>query len=357
MFFSCYIMSVDSLNILCLITGHMQLSRCEGENEMAEQNLTIGTGPVRSTSAKNASVRARLWRDRYTYLLLVPAASFTLLFAYAPIYGLILAFKDYSFRGGIFGSPWAKNYGFYWFIRMFKDPEFLHVLGNTITISVSKIVISTFACILFALLLNEVRNGVYKKTLQSVMYLPYFLSWVIMASIIYTLFTSSGGVMNRLLQDLNGGEKIQIISNPEYFRAEIYISMIWKNVGFGSIIYLASIAGVNQELYESAIIDGANRLQRAWYITLPSIKSVIVLLLILDVAGIMNAGFDQIFNLYSPMVFSVGDVLDTYIYRHGVTSGQFSYTTAVGLFKNVVSFGLLLIVNYIAKRAGEEGVL
>ena len=136
------------------------------------------------------------------------------------------------------------------------------------------------------------------------MYLPYFLSWVIMASIIYNLFTSSGGVMNRLLQFLNGGEKIQIISNPDYFRAEVYISMVWKGVGFGSIIYLAAIAGVNAELYEAAIIDGANRLQRVWFITLPSIKSVIVLLLILDVGGIMNAGFDQIFNLYSPQVYT-----------------------------------------------------
>ena len=292
-----------------------------------------------------------------TYLLLAPAVFFTILFAYLPIYGLILAFKDYSFKGGIFGSPWAADYGFYWFLRMFTDPEFLHVLWNTVSISVSKIVISTLSCIIFALLLNEVRNVPYKRTLQSVMYLPYFLSWVIMASIIYTLFTSSGGVMSNLLQELNGGEKIQIISNPKYFRAVIYVSMVWKSVGFGSIIYLAAIAGVSQELYEAAIIDGANRIQRVWFITLPSIKSVIVLLLILDVAGIMNAGFDQIFNLYSPMVFSVGDILDTYIYRHGVTSGQFSYTTAVGLFKNVVSFGLLLFVNFIAKRAGEEGVL
>lgn len=312
---------------------------------------------VNLPAERKVNVIARLWRDRFTYLLLIPAFIFTLLFAYWPIYGLILAFKDYSFRGGIFGSPWAENYGFYWFLKMFNDPEFLHVLWNTISISFWKIVIGTFACIIFALLLNEVRNVPYKRTLQSVMYLPYFLSWVIMASIIYNLFTSSGGVMNRLLQQLNNGQKIQIIGNPAYFRAEVYVSMVWKGVGFGSIIYLAAIAGVSQELYEAAIIDGANRLQRVLYITIPSIKSVIVLLLILDVGGIMSAGFDQIFNLYSPMVFNVGDVLDTYIYRHGVTSGQFSYTTAVGLFKNVVSFGLLLLVNFVAKRLGEEGIL
>jgi putative aldouronate transport system permease protein len=306
---------------------------------------------------KKVNAFSRMWQDRFTYFLLLPALVFTLLFAYWPIYGMILAFKNFNFRSGIFGSPWAADHGFYWFLKMFKDPEFLHVLWNTVSISFAKIIISTVACIVFALLLNEVRGTIYKRTIQSVMYLPYFLSWVIMASIIYNLFTSSGGVLNRLLQQINGGEKIQIISNPLYFRAEVYISMVWKSVGFGSIIYLAAISGVSSELYEAAIIDGANRLQRAWYITLPSIKSVIVLLLILDVAGIMSAGFDQIFNLYSPQVYSVGDVLDTYIYRHGVTSGEFSYTTAVGLFKNIVSFGLLLFVNFVAKRLGEEGVL
>jgi putative aldouronate transport system permease protein len=307
--------------------------------------------------AGKAGIAARLWRDRLTYLLLIPAFVFTLIFAYWPIYGLILAFKDFSYKGGIFGSPWAANHGFYWFLKMFNDPEFLHVLWNTVSISFWKIVIGTAACIVFALLLNEVRNTAYKRVLQSVMYLPHFLSWVIMASIIYNLLTSSGGVLNRLLQWMNGGEKIQIIGNPAYFRAEVYISMVWKGVGFGSIIYLAAIAGVSQELYEAAIIDGANRLQRVWFITLPSIKSVIVLLLILDAGSIMSAGFDQIFNLYSPMVFKVGDILDTYIYRHGVTSGQFSYTTAVGLFKNVVSFGLLMLVDFISKRLGEDGVL
>jgi putative aldouronate transport system permease protein len=240
---------------------------------------------------------------------------------------------------------------------MFRDPNFMHVLLNTINISAAKIVIGTLSCIVFALLLNEVRLTVYKRTLQSIMYLPHFISWVILASIIYNLFTSAGGVMNRFLQYLNGGEKIQIIMNPDYFRAEVYISMVWKNVGFGSIIYLAAIAGVNAELYEAAIIDGASRLQRAWFITLPSIKSVIVLLLILDAGGIMNAGFDQIYNLYSPQVYNVGDVLDTYIFRHGVSNGEFSYTTAIGMFENVVSFSLLLIVNFIAKKAGEEGVL
>lgn len=299
----------------------------------------------------------RIWRDRFTYALLAPAFVFTILFAYWPIYGMVLAFKDFSFKAGIFGSPWAKNFGFFWFIKMFNDPGFLHVLGNTVSISFWKIVIGTLSCILFALLLNEVRGTIYKRAIQTVMYLPYFLSWVIMASVIYNLFTSSGGVLNRLLQDLNGGEKIQIISNPKYFRAEVYISMVWKSVGFGSIIYLAAIAGVNAELYEAAIIDGANRMQRAWFITLPSIKSVIVLLLILDAANIMNAGFDQIYNLYSPQVYDVGDILDTFIYRRGVTNGEFSFTTAVGLFKNVVSFGLLLLVNFIAKRLGEEGVL
>lgn len=299
----------------------------------------------------------RIWSKRITYLLLLPALVFTLLFAYWPLYGIILAFKDYGFRAGIFGSPWMDHFGFGWYRIMFRDPEFLQVLLNTVQISFAKLLISTLSCIIFALLLNEVRHSVYKRTIQSVMYLPYFLSWVIMASIIYNLFTSSGGVLNRLLTQLNNGHKIQIIANPQYFRPLVYISMVWKETGFGAIIYLAAIASVSLELYEAAIIDGANRFQRVWSITLPSIKSTIILLLILNLGSIMNAGFDQIFNLYSPMVYKVGDIIDTFIYRHGVSNSQFSYSTAVGLFKNVVNLALLLFVNFIAKRAGEEGVI
>jgi putative aldouronate transport system permease protein len=306
---------------------------------------------------KQANLLSRVWNKRITYLLLLPALTFTAIFAYWPLYGIILAFKDYRFKTGIFGSPWMDHFGFGWYRIMFRDPEFLHVLQNTVQISFAKLIIGTLSCIIFALLLNEVRNSTYKRTVQSVMYLPYFLSWVIMASIIYNLFTSSGGVLNRLLMLLNGGNKIQIIGNPDYFRPLVYISMVWKEVGFGAIIYLAAIAGVSVELYEAAIIDGANRLQRIWFITLPAIKSTIILLLILNVGGIMSAGFDQIFNLYSPMVYKVGDVIDTFIYRHGVSNSQFSYSTAVGLFKNVVNLALLFVVNFVAKKAGEEGII
>lgn len=321
------------------------------------ESKTLKPGAAARPIYRQSGLLDRIWRERMSYMLLLPAFAFTLLFAYVPMYGTILAFKDYNFRGGIFGSPWTSDGGFYWFIKMFKDPEFIHVLWNTLQISFAKLIIGTVTCIVFALLLNEVRHTAYKRIIQSVMYLPYFLSWVIMASIIYNLLTSNGGVLNKLLTQLNGGQKIQIIGNPKYFRAELYISMVWKGVGFGSIIYLAAIAGVSMELYEASIIDGANRLQRVWYITLPCIKSTILLLLILDLGGIMNAGFDQIFNMYVPQVYNVGDILDTLIYRRGVTSGQFSFTTAVGLFKNVVNLILLLSVNFVAKRMGEEGVI
>ena len=308
------------------------------------------------TTGKKGRVWAIAWRERYMYLILLPSVIATGLFCYWPMYGIIMAFKDYDMSTGILGSPWADNFGFGWFKLIFIDPDFLPVIRNTIIISIFKIIIGTSSAIILALLLNEVKHEKYKRTLQSVMYLPHFMSWVIIASLVYNFFTLSGGTFNNIVTQVFHHDKIQILSNTAYFRPLVYLTGVWKEAGFGTIIYLAAIAGVNPELYESAIIDGAGRLKRAWHITLPSIKGTVVILLILNLSSIMSAGFDQIFNLYSPMVLDVGDIIDTYIYRHGILGMEFSYTTAIDLFKQAISIALLVIFNFLAKRAGEEGV-
>lgn len=307
-------------------------------------------------SRRKTSLTTLIWRDRFSYILLLPPFLATAVFCYWPMYGILLAFKKFRISKGILGSPWMDHLGFGWFRLMFRDPEFLSVIRNTVVISSVKLILGTFFCILFALLLNELRNQAYKRTIQSVMYLPHFLSWVILAGIIYNIFSASGGMFNRFLTNVLHWESFQLLANPRYFRPLVYVSYLWKEVGFGTIIYLAAMAGVNPEMYESAIIDGASRLKRVFYITLPSIKGTIAILLILSVSGIMNAGYDQILNLYSPQVMSVGDIIDTYVYRHGILGLEFSYTTAIDLFKQAINITLLLVVNKFIKVIGEEGI-
>jgi putative aldouronate transport system permease protein len=308
------------------------------------------------TTTQKRNLMAQIWQNRFTYLLLVPGVISALVFAYWPMYGILLAFKKYNMRLGILNSPWADNHGLYYFYSIFRDPVFFGVIKNTLIFSVGGILIMTPTCIGLALLLNELRSDGYKKVVQSLMYLPHFLSWVILGGIIYNLFSATGGVYGKIWVQVTGNRAPLILTNPAYFRPLVFISDIWKEAGWGTIIYLAAIAGINPELYESALMDGATRLQRMWYITLPSIKSTVVILMVLNIGGLMNAGFDKIFNLYSPQVMDVGDIIDTFVYRHGLESNQYELSTAVGLFKQVINIILLLIANTSAKLLGEEGI-
>jgi putative aldouronate transport system permease protein len=307
-----------------------------------------------------AGTRGRLlrivWNERLTYALLLPGLISTAIFAYWPIYGILLAFKEFRVSKGILGSPWMDTYGLGWFRIMLKDPDFLPVIWNTIQISFTKIVLGTFFCIAVAILLNELKSKLFTRVVQSVMYLPHFLSWVVMAGLVYSIFSTSGGFLPKLVSSWTGSPPVQIIANPAYFRPLVYVTDLWKGVGFGTIIYLAAISGINPELYESAIIDGAGRLRLAVSITIPLIKTTIILLLILSLSKLMSGGFDQILNLYSPQVLRVGDIIDTYVYRHGVLGMEFSYTTAIDLFKQLINIVLLVVVNSLAKLVGEEGV-
>ncbi len=294
------------------------------------------------------------WKNRWFYLFVLPAVVVLFLFAYKPMYGVIIAFKDFKIRKGIWGSSWV---GMANFRRMFTYANFWQLMRNTIYISLLKIFIDTFAVILLALLFNELRHARFKRVVQSVSYLPHFISWVILGGIVRELFSPTRGIINDLVK-LFGGKPIYFMANPDYFVGLLITTNLWKGIGWGTIIYLAAISAIDQEQFESAVIDGASRFQQARYITIPCIMPTIVTLLILNLGSVMNAGFDQIFNLYNEQVYSVADIIDTYVYRIGLMDWQYSYSTAINLFKNVIGIIMVLGTNRIIKilSKGEQGI-
>lgn len=271
------------------------------------------------------------------------------------MYGLLLAFKDFSPMdklGGIFTGEWV---GFEHFERFFNSYYFWNILGNTLNISLLKLLWGFPAPILLALLLNEVRRPKFKKVVQTISYLPHFLSMIVVAGLLNMLLSTDSGPVNYLLT-LLGKEPIYFLGNPDYFVGVLVSSHVWQSIGWGSIIYLSAITGIDPQLYEAAMIDGAGRLRQVWYVTLPGMASVVSIMLIMTVGGIMNAGFEQIFNLYSPAVYNVADIIDTFVYREGIGKLNYSYATAVGMFKSVVALILVMTTNFISHRLGQEGV-
>ena len=297
-----------------------------------------------------------LWRQVVRYrgllLLLLPSIAWFLIFRYYPMYGVVIAFKKYRLLKGVWASPWV---GLDHFERLFRTPTFLNVLRNTLVISFYRLVFAFPMPIVFAILLNELHHLRYKKVIQSISYFPHFVSWVVLGGLIRSILSPAYGVVNVVLQKL-GVPPIAFLIEPSFFRGIVVLSGIYKGVGWGSIVYLAAITGIDPQLYEAAIIDGANRFQRAIRITLPSITPVIVILFILRVGHIMEAGFEEIFNLYNPVVYQVGDIIDTYVYRVGLVEFDYSYATAIGLFKNVVGLALLVTTNMVTKRFSEYGI-
>ena len=289
-------------------------------------------------------------------LMVLPGLLFFLVFKYLPMYGLIIAFKNYKgSTGGFFGIMNAEWVGLQNFITFFESVYFLRVLKNTLLISCYRIIFSFPAPIILALMINEIRGRRVKKAVQTITYMPYFLSWVVVAGLMNILLSPTSGPVNAVLNGF-GIESVYFMGDSRYFRSMLVISEIWKNVGYGSIVYLAAISNVDQEQFEAARVDGANKLQQIWYITLPSIKGIIAIMLILSVGRILDDNFEQIFNMYSPAVYDVADVFETYIYRSGIVDGKFSYTAAVGLFKSLISLLLIMTTNKITKKMGEEGL-
>lgn len=285
--------------------------------------------------------------------MVVPAILLIFLFSYVPMYGVLMAFQDYDIFRGFFQSSWA---GTKHFEAFFNAPEFGEVMRNTVVISLLRLFIGFPAPILLALLLNEVRNRLFKRTIQTVTYLPHFLSWVIVGGFVMSMLSTDNGSVNMLLMKLQlTSEPINFLSLPEYFWAILIGTGIWKEIGFASIIYLAAIAGVDPNLYEAASIDGANRYKQMFLITLPSILPVIIIFLILAIGNILSAGFEDILILGSnPVLRDVSDVIDTYVYRVGILNSRYSYATAVGLFKAVINIGLLTLANAFARRYGHS---
>jgi putative aldouronate transport system permease protein len=286
-------------------------------------------------------------------LMVVPAILFIFIFSYVPMYGTLMAFQDYNIFKGFWHSPWA---GFKHFQMFFHSREFWPVMRNTLVISLLKLVIGFPAPILLALMLNEVRKIAFKRVVQTITYLPHFMSWVIVAGFTISILSTDNGSFNILLQKLHAiDEPVNWLSTSEYFWTILVSTNVWKDIGFASIIYLAAIAGVNPDMYEAASIDGASRFKQMFLITLPSILPVIVIFMILAIGNLLNAGFEDILLLATnPALRDVSDVLDTYVYRVGIQSSRFSYATAVGLFKAVISVILLTMANLLARRSGNS---
>ena len=294
------------------------------------------------------------YRKHYELVLMfLPVVVYFVIFKYIPMAGIVIAFKDYKIKYGMFGSEWV---GLANFTKAFATPTFARSVTNTLTISGLKLLFGFPAPIILALMLNEVSHVRFKKTVQTITYLPHFLSWVVLAGMFQQLLSPNNGAVNAVLRDVFGVQKsIYFLGDNHYFRGTLVVTDIWKNVGWSSILYLATISGIDQALYEAATVDGATRWQCTRYITIPSLVSTIVIMLILNVGSIMDAGFDQVFNLYNSAVYKTGDIIDTYVYRYGMGDMKYSLATAVGLFKNVIAFILVVGTNLITRRISGEG--
>jgi putative aldouronate transport system permease protein len=321
--------------------GHTVKEGCGFMEKIAMRQKAGKTGPGKY-----------LWRMKYLYILLLPAIVYYIVFKYIPMYGVIIAFKDFSFSKGILGSDWI---GFDNFRYLFGLDNFYKVCFNSIYLSFLRLLWGFPIPIILALMLNEMRSLRYKKVMQTIVYLPHFISWVVIGGIIISFLSPTWGIVNYMIKAL-GGEAVFFMAKDEYFRSIIVISDIWKGAGWGTIIYLAAITGIGPELYEAAIVDGANRFQRLWYITLPCIRTTIALCLILRLGGIMGNGFEQIFVLQNSQNLGVSEVFETWVYRLGLLSGRFSFATTVGLFTSLVGMFFLVSADRIAKRLGEEGI-
>ena len=295
--------------------------------------------------------RARRYLMLYGFCVIPVAALFV--FHYIPIYGILIAFKDFRYHLGILGSPWND---FQHFRDLFSDPFFPRIVRNSVIISVLKIAFAFPAPILLAILINEIRTSSLKRTIQSISYLPHFMSWVVLAGIIKELLSPQRGVPF-FFAHLLGAERVpDLLADPEFFRAMLVVTHIWQAIGWGSIIYFAAISTIDPELYEVAALDGAGRVRMAWHITLPSLVPVITVVFIFQIGRLLNAGFDQIFNLYHPLVYEVADILDTYEYRVGILRGEFGLGAAVGLFKSMIGVTLLVGANLIIRRYNQYGI-
>jgi len=308
--------------------------------------------------AKRESIIKNFKRKKMLYFMCIPGVLFFLLFSYLPIYGVVVAFKNYNQYSGLEGILSNDNWvGLRWFEVFIKQRDFWTITRNTLLISLYSLLFGFPCSIILAILFNEVRNAPFKRVAQTLSYLPHFLSWTIMAGFVISFLSPSNGSLNSILLSLGIiDQSVQWVVEPGAFRSILVISGIWKGVGWGTIIYLAAMSGIDLTLYEAAVVDGANKFKQILHITLPGILPVISISLILNIGGMMNANFEQIFMLLTPNTYSVGDVYETFIYRVGLQRGQYSLTAAVGLFRNIINSLLIIGANIFANRTGGTGV-
>ncbi|GAB2694081.1 ABC transporter permease [Paenibacillus thermoaerophilus] len=300
----------------------------------------------------NRSLWARLNKNKLMYLMILPGLIYFLIFKYLPMWGLVIAFQNYQPFLGIRGSEWV---GFEHFERLFNEPTFWMLFRNTITLFILNLVFYFPVPIILALMLNEVRVKFFQRTVQTLIYIPHFMSWAIIVSLTYVMFTTQGGLINEWLASM-GFQKISFLTEEAWFRPLYVMQVIWREAGWGTIIYLAAIAAVDVQLYEAARMDGAGRFRQLWHVTLPAIRSTIIVLLILKVGDILELGFDHIFLMLNGANREVAEIFDTYVYTAGLRQGQFSYSAAVGFFKAAVGLVMIVFANKLAKRYGEEGI-
>ena len=316
-----------------------------------KNEVTLSNG--KTITVNRMSTGRYMLQHRWLYFMLIPGALYFILFRYIPMGGLIIAFKEYSPFKGMWGSPWV---GFGQFVKFFTANDFSRLLTNTLGISLLQLVLYFPAPIILSLFLNEVRHSGYKRVVQTLVYIPHFVSWVIVASLTYQLFNVTDGVFNVIYKAISGGQTFDILSKPSAFWGLIVGQDIWRETGYGTIVFLAALSGVDQELYEAARVDGAGRWRLMWHITLPAIRGTIIMMLILRVGGIMNTGYEQIFLMRNDLNLAKAEVFDTYIFTKGIKSGQYSFTAAAGMFKSVVGMILVLLSDRIAKLFGESGL-
>lgn len=306
--------------------------------------------PKRKKQSKGMQIKTILesvWEHRVPYLMLLPCLIFFIIFSYLPMAGMILAFKEFRFDAGIFGGDWI---GLEYFQHFFQDPQSWNFIKNTLIISSMKLILALPFPIVLALLFNEIKSNKWRGLFQSISYLPHFLSWVVVVGIIQSILAPNTGLLNQIIQALGGDGSTFFLMEEGYFHSIMFWSYVWKDIGWSSIIYFAAIAGINPALYEAAAIDGASKLRQIWHITLTGIRPTIIILFILSLGNILSAGFDQIYLLKTPGNAEVAEIIDTYVIRTGLQSGQFGYATAIGMMQGVIGLVLVLAVNHLANK-------
>jgi putative aldouronate transport system permease protein len=327
----------------------MRMPHVESINTPAKGITTVNRASPRN---KVSSFLKRLKQSKYLLLLFLPCLIYYIVFKYAPMFGIVISFKNYNLYKGVWDSPWV---GFKYYKMFFENPDFPKLVRNTFLLGVYKLFFGFPAPIMLALLLNEVKNALFKRFVQTVSYLPHFISNVVVASMVIMFLSPSGGIVNHLLQSL-GFNPINFMVHADMFRSIYVASEIWQHIGWETIIYLAALTSIDPQLYEAAEMDGASRWKQLFHVTLPGIAPAIVILFILNIGKVLEIGFEKVFLMYNPAVYETADIIGTYVYRVGLSQGNYSYATAIDLFGGIVSLILVYSANYISRKVGETSL-